>query len=254
MDTFNYNRKAWDREVEKGNEWTQPVSSTVIAEARQGRWQIILTPTKPVPQNWYLALPGADVLCLASGGGQQGPVLAAAGANVTVLDASPRQLEQDRKVAERDGLTLRTVEGDMADLSMFADESFDLIVHPVSNCFAADILKVWREAFRVLRHGGALLAGFGNPVGYIFDHELGKQNILQARYSLPYSDVKDLTGDERREYFEAGVAVVWIVDPKHRRVLVYTSPVSVTAYGMDAGVPGGEVLPGFVLPVADIFE
>jgi SAM-dependent methyltransferase len=204
MDIFSYNRKAWDREVEKGNEWTQPVSRAVIAEARQGRWQIVLTPTKPIPQDWYPSLPGAKVLCLASGGGQQGPVLAAAGANVTVLDASDRQLEQDRKVAERDGLTLRTVEGDMADLSMFGDESFDLIIHPVSNVFAADVLKVWREAFRVLRHGGALLSGIANPVGYIFDHELAKQNILQARYTLPYSDDKDLSGDERREYFEAG--------------------------------------------------
>ena len=85
MDIFSYNRKAWDREVEKGNEWTQPVSSEVIAEARRGRWQIVLTPTKPVPAEWYPPLPGADVLCLASGGGQQGPLLAAAGANGTVL-------------------------------------------------------------------------------------------------------------------------------------------------------------------------
>ena len=205
MDVFNYNRKAWDREVEKGNQWTQPVSSEIIAEARQGHWQIILTPTKPVPPQWYPPLPGADVLCLASGGGQQGPLLAAAGANVTVLDASPRQLEQDLAVAARDDLTLRTVQGDMADLSMFAAESFDLIVHPVSNCFAADVLPVWRAAFRVLRHGGALLSGFANPVGYIFDHELGKQNILQVRYPLPYSDDKDLTGDERQEYLDAGV-------------------------------------------------
>jgi SAM-dependent methyltransferase len=205
MDIYNYNRKAWDREVEKGNQWSQPVSRAVIAEARLGRWQIILTPTRPVPPEWYPALPGADVLCLASGGGQQGPVLAAAGATVTVLDASPRQLEQDLAVADRDGLILRTVQGDMADLSMFAAESFDLIVHPVSNCFAADVLKVWREAFRILRHGGALLSGFANPVGYIFDHELGKQNILQLRYALPYSDDKDLAGDERREYLEAGV-------------------------------------------------
>jgi SAM-dependent methyltransferase len=205
MDIYNYNRTAWDREVEKGNQWTQPVSSEIIAEARQGRWQIVLTPTKPVPLAWYPPLPGADVLCLASGGGQQGPLLAAAGANVTVLDASPRQLEQDRAVADRDGLTLRTVQGDMADLSMFAAESFDLIVHPVSNCFAADVLKVWRAAFRILRHGGALLSGFANPVGYIFDHELGEQNILQARYALPYSDDKDLAGEERQEYLAAGV-------------------------------------------------
>jgi SAM-dependent methyltransferase len=204
MDIFSYNRKAWDREVEKGNQWTLPVSRAVIDQARQGRWQIVLTPTKPVPQHWFPPLPGADVLCLACGGGQQGPVLAAAGANVTVLDASPRQLEQDRKVAERDGLALRTVQGDMEDLSMFASETFDLIFHPVSNCFAADVLKVWREAFRVLRHDRALLSGFANPAGYLFDHELEKQNILQVRYPLPYADDRDLTGDERREFLEAG--------------------------------------------------
>jgi 2-polyprenyl-3-methyl-5-hydroxy-6-metoxy-1,4-benzoquinol methylase len=70
------------------------------------------------------------VLCLASGGGQQGPILAAAGARVTVFDNSPQQLAQDRFVARREGLTLETVEGDMRDLSVFADVSFDLIVHP----------------------------------------------------------------------------------------------------------------------------
>ena len=87
-------------------------------------------------------LAGADVLCLAAGGGQQGPILAAAGADVTVFDNSPRQLAQDRLVADRDGLAIRTIEGDMADLSAFADASFDLVVHPVSNVFAADVRPV----------------------------------------------------------------------------------------------------------------
>jgi SAM-dependent methyltransferase len=206
MDIFKYNRRAWDREVEKGsNTWTIPVSSATIAEARQGRWQIILAVSRPVPDHWFPKLAGARVLCLASGGGQQGPVLAAAGAEVTVLDFSPRQLERDRQVAERDNLSLCTVEGDMADLSMFASETFDFIVNPVSNCYVPDVRKVWHEAFRVLRPGGTMIAGFSNPVGYIFDHELGKQNILQVKYSLPYSDDKDLEGDERREFLEAGV-------------------------------------------------
>ena len=92
-------------------------------------------------------------MCLASGGGQQGPILAAAGADVTVFDNSPRQLEQDRYVADRDGLHLQTVEGDMRDLSCFPDESFDLIVHPVSNVFVPDVKPVWREAYRVLKPG-----------------------------------------------------------------------------------------------------
>ena len=131
MDIRAYNRQAWNNEVEQGNPWTVPVSPEVIAAARRGEWSLLLTPTRPVPRAWYPELSGTEVLCLASGGGQQGPVLAAAGARVTVLDNSPRQLEQDRRVAEREGLALRLIEGDMADLSVFSDESFGLVFHPV---------------------------------------------------------------------------------------------------------------------------
>src|SRR5919202_2391108 len=109
MDTRDYNRSAWDYQVEHGNEWTVPVSAEGIAEARQGRWEVLLTETRPVPREWFPDLEGLDVLCLAAGGGQQAPILAAAGARVTVLDNSPKQLEQDRKVAERDALNLTTI-------------------------------------------------------------------------------------------------------------------------------------------------
>jgi SAM-dependent methyltransferase len=207
VDIREHNRIAWDREVERGNQWTVPVSKAVIAAARQGQWEIILTPSKPVPREWFPDLKGLDVLCLASGGGQQAPILAAVGANVTVLDNSPRQLEQDRLVAERDSLTIATVEGDMADLAMFADQSFDLVVHPVSNCFAPNVRPVWAEAFRVLRHGGVLLSGFVNPATYLFDCDLAdRTGILQVKNALPYSDVTGLTGEERRRYIEEGVA------------------------------------------------
>src|SRR5437016_10566582 len=110
MDILSYNRRAWDRKVAEGDRWTVPVGPEVIAAARRGDWQVVLTPTRPVPREWFPDLAGLDVLCLASGGGQQGPVLAAAGAAVTVLDASPAQLARDRLVAEREGLALRTVE------------------------------------------------------------------------------------------------------------------------------------------------
>jgi SAM-dependent methyltransferase len=129
------------------------------------------------------------VLCLASGGGQQGPILAAAGARVTVFDNSPQQLAQDRHVARRDRADLATVEGDMRDLSAFADASFDLIVHPTSNLFVPDVRPVWRECFRVLRPGGVLLAGFCNPILYLFDQELADDGVLQVRHALPYSDL-----------------------------------------------------------------
>ena len=91
MEIREYNRRAWDSEVDKGNEWTLPVNTETINKARQGDWHIVLTPTIPVPREWFPNLEGLEVLCLASGGGQQGPILAAAGAKVTVLDNSPMQ-------------------------------------------------------------------------------------------------------------------------------------------------------------------
>jgi len=200
-----YNRAAWDRQVEQGNPWTVPVSPEQTAAARQGVWQVFLTPTKPVPRDWFPPLAGCDLLCLASGGGQQGPIFAAAGANVTVLDNSPRQLGRDREVADRDGLKITTLEGDMADLSALGDESFDLVFHPVSNVFAPHILPVWREAYRVLRRGGVLLAGFGNPLVYLFDMKLAEQGILQVKHTLPYSDVESLSDEEMQAYLRDGV-------------------------------------------------
>ena len=199
MDIREYNRSAWNMEVERGNEWTRPVTPEVIAAAREGVWEVLLTETRPVPREWFPELKAAEVLCLASGGGQQAPILAAAGARVTVLDNSPKQLEQDRKVAEREGLSLSTIEGDMADLSAFADESFDLIFHPCSNLFVPDVRPVWKEAFRVLRRKGALLAGFLNPVLYLVDEKLAENGVLQVRHKLPYSDLNSLTKEECRQ-------------------------------------------------------
>ena len=205
MSVQDHNREAWDREVERGNQWTAPVGPEVIEAARRGRWEVLLTDTKPVRKAWFPDMKGLDVLCLASGGGQQGPVLAAAGANVTVLDNSPKQLAQDRLVAERDSLTLETVQGDMAVLSRFDDESFDLVFHPVSNLFAPDVRPVWAEAFRVLRRGGSLLAGFLNPAVYIFDLELAdREGELRVRHTLPYADAISLSEEEVRQQVERG--------------------------------------------------
>lgn len=199
-DVRAYNREAWNREVAKGNRWTKPVGPDVIAAARRGEWNIVLTPRKPVPREWFGELTDRDVLGLASAGGQQGPVLAAAGARVTILDNSPAQLGQDRVVAEREGLSIQLVEGDMTDLSVFPDASFDLIVHPSSNCFVEDVRRVWREAYRVLRPGGALLSGFCNPVMFLFDPERMSEGVLQLKYRMPYSDFTSLTDQERRRY------------------------------------------------------
>jgi len=199
-----HNREAWNRQVAKGNRWTQPVSPAEVEVARRGELALKLTPRKLVPMEWYPRLRGCDVLGLAAGGGQQGPLLAAAGANVTVFDNAPAQLAQDRLVAERERLPLRTVEGDLADLSAFDDASFDLVFHPVANCFVPDVVPVWREASRVLRPGGILLAGFANPVLYLFDDAPLATNPLTVCNAIPHSDAARFSPEREAEALASG--------------------------------------------------
>lgn len=207
MNVRDHNRLAWDRMAAGGSRWSQPVSPEDVAAARAGEPRIFLTPTRPVPLDWLGALAGRHVLCLAGGGGQQGPLLAAAGAIVTVVDLSPQQLARDRAVAAREGLALTLVEGDMADLSAFPDGSFDLIVHPVANLYVPDIYPVWAEAHRVLRPGGELLAGFMNPFVYIFDQDALAEGRLEARHQLPYSELTSISAEERQRLVDEGDAL-----------------------------------------------
>jgi SAM-dependent methyltransferase len=201
MDIRQHNRLAWDNEVAKGNPWTIPFEPEIIAAARRGEWEVYLTPFRPVPHEWMPALENCDLLCMAGGGGQQGPLLSAAGARVTVLDNSPAQLAKDRMVAVREGLQLTTVEGDMADMPTLGDESFDVVINPVSNVFAPELQPIWREVWRLLRPGGILLVGFDNPIVHSFDWELVEQKgELKVIHKLPWSDADDLDEEELQRY------------------------------------------------------
>lgn len=192
------NRRAWNRELEIECEWSRPVTEELVARARQGEWSVRLTAVKPVPKDWFPPMRGLDVLCLASGGGQQVPVLAATGAVVTSFDVSEEQLAKDRELAGTSGLTIRTERGDMTDLSRFDDASFDLVFHPASNLFIQNVQPVWRECHRVLRPGGSLLAGFMNPNYFLFDHdEADATGFLEVKYPMPYSDLTSLTTEEK---------------------------------------------------------
>lgn len=254
-DVLRYNRDAWDREVGRTNRWTVPVSAEAIAAARRGEWEVVLTPQRAVPRSWFGDLAKAEVLCLASGGGQQAPIFAAAGARVTLLDASPAQLGQDRTVAEREGLTIRTELGDMADLSRFPDGSFDLVFHPCSNCFVPDVRPVWREVARVLRPGGALLAGFCDPLVFSLDDELveaskkpGAPRRLELRHAIPYSDLTSLTDAERARYTDNGEPLVFGHTLEHQIGGQLEAGLLLTAFYDDRHVPGeplNQIIPGY---------
>ena len=202
IDVVAHNRDAWDRQAAAGDEWTRGVSPEMVAAARAGDLSgVVLIGHKPIIREWLPTdLRGVRILGLASGGGQQGPLLAAAGAVVTIFDNSPAQLESDRAVAEREGLAIRTVLGDMRDLSAFEDGSFDVVLNPVSNLFCPELAPVWRECHRVLCPGGSLLTGFLNPDLYIFEADaLDERGEFVVRHSLPYSDTASLTEAELAE-------------------------------------------------------
>ena len=203
MSLLEHNRLAWNKEVKDGNKWTIPVGKSELDAAAKGEVKIVLTPYKPIPKSWLGDLKGKKILCLASGGGQQGPILAAAGAKVTVFDNSDEQLKRDEEIAKRYDLEIKIVQGNMQDLSCFEDERFDMIIHPVSNCFIDEILPVWKESSRVLKEKGSLLSGFSNPLMYMLDWEQAEETKkCELRYSIPYSDIQSLSDEQKEKYAE----------------------------------------------------
>lgn len=74
-------------------------------------------------------------------------------------------------MAQREGYDVELVRADMSKPLPFADESFDLIFHPVSNCYVKELQPIWNECYRVLKKGGILLAGWDNGINYLFEDD-----------------------------------------------------------------------------------
>lgn len=187
------NSKAIDKWVENGWEWSIPISHDEYMNAKNGQLRVLLTPTKSVPCEWFSPfikncnLNGVKILGLASGGGQQMPVFSALGADCTVIDYSEKQLESERIIAEREGYSINIIKGDISQPLPFDRETFDIIFHPVSNCYIEDVQHVWDECYRILKKGGVLLSGVDNGINYLFD----ENNPLLVVNKLPYNPLKD---------------------------------------------------------------
>ena len=193
-DYAEINARTIDRWIEEGWEWGVPIDHETFEKARRGDWDVHLSPTKKVPHEWFGDLKGKKVLGLAAGGGQQMPVFAALGAECTVLDYSPRQLESERLVSDREGYPIEIIRADMTKPLPFPDGTFDIIFHPVSNCYVREVEPIWRECFRVLKPGGALLAGMDHYVNYIVDDT--ETRIVNT---LPFDP---LTNEQQRRQLE----------------------------------------------------
>ena len=148
------NRQAWDAFAAKEKAFCK-----VATDAE------CVNPLKTLDSRGWLpeSVQGLNVLCLACGGGWQSILYASAGANVTVIDLSPGMLALDRREADRRGLVIEVVEGEMANLHMFANESFDIDHHPVSTCYVPEVAPVYREIARVSRVGGLYISQHKTP-------------------------------------------------------------------------------------------
>jgi SAM-dependent methyltransferase len=148
----DHNRRAWDARVGKRQRFTQPAADDDVAR-----------PQEQIDTGWLGDVAGKRLLCLASGGGRQSILYAAAGAVVTVVDLSREMLALDRQVAAERGHDVRTVETSMEDLSMFAAGEFEMVVQPVSTCYVPEITLVYRQVARVLVPGGLYISQHKQP-------------------------------------------------------------------------------------------
>ena len=204
MSYQDINSKTIDSWCENGWTWGQAITHEEYEKALAGEWGVVLTPTKIVPKEWFGDLKGKKLLGLASGGGQQIPVFSALGAKCTVLDYSAKQCESERMVAEREGYQVEIVQADMTKRFPFEDESFDIIFHPVSNCYVEEVKPIFKECYRVLKKGGILLYGLDNGFAYIFD-----EADMSMKYKLPFNPLKN------PEAYEACMKYDWGMSFSH---------------------------------------
>lgn len=184
--------------------WGQPISHEIYQKAQHGEWDVLLTPTKSVPHEWFGNLHGKKVLGLASGGGQQIPIFTALGADCTVLDYSSRQCESEQLVAKREGYAVTILQADMTQPLPFEDETFDLIFHPVSNCYIEKVEPVFQECYRVLKKGGALLGGYDLGINYVFDE--AEEHLT---YPLPFNPLAN------KKQYEDSIKYDWGIQFSH---------------------------------------
>ena len=186
MNYQDINSKTIDLWCKEGWEWGKPITHQEYQRALDGEWGVKLTPTKFVPKAWFGSLKDKKLLGLASGGGQQIPIFSALGASCTVLDYSAVQCESERMIAAREGYSVTVIQGDMTKKLPFDDESFDIIFHPVSNCYVEEVKPIFKECYRVLKKGGILLCGLDNGINYLFD-----EDETTVKYSLPFNPLKN---------------------------------------------------------------
>ena len=193
LDLLAHNQAAWDQQAAQDCEWSRPVTPEIIAAARGGDLSAARLTPEPLPRGWLDAVRGLRILCLACAGGQQAPVLAAAGADVTVFDLSEGQLDQDRAVAREAGADCRArrYARPVGLRRSGLRRGVPPHLQPVRARRAARVARVLSRAAA----GGRLLSSFYNPVVFVGDRDprYAEQGLIRPAHALPYADTRHLT-------------------------------------------------------------
>lgn len=194
MDYQLNNRQAWNHLADTGSVFAKVASD---AECRD--------PLTVLDGRGWLpsSVAGLSVLCLASGGGWQSILYAAAGAQVTVVDLSDSMLQLDEREARRRGLQVRAIQASMDDLSVLADRSFDIVHQPVSTCYVPDLRAVYAEVARVLRDDGLYISQHKQPVSLQISHRNERQQFV---IGVEYYHEGPLPRQQDESYRETGTA------------------------------------------------
>ncbi len=220
-----HNRAAWNRLAEKQDRLAKPARDVDFAN-----------PLQSVDGPGWLGgnIRGKRVLCLAAGGGRQGPIYAAAGGVVTVVDISSAMLALDRTVSAQRSLSLKTIEASMDDLSAINDDSFEIVIHPVSTCYVPNVVPVFEEVARVICADGIYISQHKQPTSLqaSLDPNRGTFQIEHPYYSsepLPVSPKPNLIREDGTlEYIHrweellgsmcrAGLVIEDLTEPMHAK-------------------------------------
>jgi ubiquinone/menaquinone biosynthesis C-methylase UbiE len=231
------NQRFWESEVSRGAGYTRPwleLDPELVRAFAAGEAGALPEPYAYIHPRWIFhdvaeataAGRPKDVLLLATGGGQQSAIFGLLGASVTVFDLTNGQLAGDRLASERYGYPVRTIQGDMRDLSILADRSFDLVYQAVGIIYVPDVRPVYREAARVLRPGGLYRVGHCEPVTQCVWYD--SWDGSGYRISVPFArglvadpdgvsmEYRHLLSDAFNGLIEAGLSIRGVSeDPRH---------------------------------------
>jgi SAM-dependent methyltransferase len=142
---------------------------------------------------------GKEVLCLGAGGGRHGPLLARAGACVTVVDLSEEQLAHDRRAAIEHHLPLMVMCTSLDDLGALADASFAVVVQPVAACYLPDLGRLHREVARVIIPGGLYVVQHKQPASLQAEAQPRGEGYLVRQHYLSRQLIAEQPGVAHRE-------------------------------------------------------